>query len=187
MSNAQLHKKTGLRDSIVPASTKPLFRLIVNGSTNTTGFTAKALTQTPPTSQVLYTESMRAATFVFAAVATAAAKTVNYRITAWIPIEPSVLGGNFTLLPMVIASGQLDTGTLIATTIVAGSLVVDTITDTVARQGTIRWSPADNTPASITVDVQNALLVEVETDLGSAETSAYCWGAPVDAPLPKLA
>lgn len=175
-----LTKRTALRDSLVPASCKPQYELIVKGSTNDTGFSAPAVTRTPPTAQVLFTESMGAARFFFAGVGSAG-DTINYRIVAWVPLEPTSLSGGQTLVPIVIASGQLDLGSLVITTIVAGAKVVDTITDTIHRPGTVIWNPTDNTPASILVDVQNALILELETDLLSGATAAYAWGAPVDA------
>jgi len=185
-SNKDLQKMVATQLLRVPASRKPLFKLIVNGSVNTTGFSAQAVTQTPPAAQVLSTGGLRAAKFFFAGVG-AAGNTINYRLTAWFPIEPGALKGEWTLLPMVVASGQLDLGTLICTTIVASGKVVDTITDDVNRQGTIIWTPANDTPASIIVDCQNALLLQVETDLGTSATKAFVWGAAIDPPLPKLA
>lgn len=95
----------------------------------------------------------------------AADETVNYQIILWYDV-----GDDKDYAPVIAAKG---TFTLGATTLpvnieAANGFFADTITDTIIQTGTIIRSPADDSIASIDIDLRNAKFVLVETDLGTA-------------------
>ncbi|HUT60728.1 MAG TPA: hypothetical protein VNA25_23020 [Phycisphaerae bacterium] len=177
-------KLTGVNRSIVRGSPKPIWKMVVDKSAATTGLANPVMTRTIPTANVFDTGYVQAASFYFGGI-NADGNTVNYQIIGWVPLNPGSAGGQMLLLPIILAKGVYTLSSMVMTTLIAASFVADTITDTVDRYGTIKYSPADNTPASLILDVRNCIFLTVETDLGTGATFAYVWAAPVDAPLPN--
>ena len=163
----------------VPASSKMQMRLVLDGTTYTTALADPAVTATKPATAtasgrvVLETEHWPSARVVFGGTTTDG-HTVNYQVILWTrtvgvsPLEAWV--------PRIVAKGA---ATLSALTYVTanlgatGNLWADTITNDLGAagySGVTVYSPETNRIASLCVDIENAELLEVQVERGTAAT-----------------
>ncbi len=149
----------------------------------TDGSAPSPTTSTPTgtgSSAAIAVQEWPAIRFLIGGVGTAGT-TINYRIIGWSP-------GPGLWMPQVLASGVATLGAMVWTVTgldTAETRLADTISDTVALAGTTIRSPGDNTVADVTLRPGGCTLITVETDLGTAETSASVYWQAVDEDSPS--
>lgn len=150
--------------------------LVVDGSEDTTGLTNPVATGTQPATQVVPMGDYAALRLFFGGT-DADNETVNYQVIGWykMPFVDDGLPDLWT--PHLLAKGAFTLGASAITGVTNGKFA-DTITETLeTTRRIINPSTPDNSVAELTIDTRNALLVTIETDLGTA-ASAYAWAIP---------
>ena len=163
---------TGSNRARRPSASKDLVRLVVDGSTNGTALAAQAATATKPSSGVIETRDFGVARIFFGGT-DADLEAFNYDVTLWYPVYSD---GVTYWHPTVIAAGLATlSATALPTTIVAANgFYADTLTETVGQPGTLLRSPGSEYIASLDIELRNAYLLQVRTDLTTA-AAAYAF------------
>lgn len=155
---------------MVQTSSKQGLRKVVDGATATAAFTDIALINDPPSiaDNCFSTGEFSLARIVFGG--SGSNGTINYRIVLWYSV-----GGQAAYVPMIVATGaatlsalKYDSDGILGPT---GNRLADTITNTIVKTGTILHTPADDNLAWLEIDVRNAPFIQIETDLGTAQTA----------------
>jgi len=154
--------------------------MILDGDTNTTGFSARSCLADPPESAsgsgIVFCRGASRSRLYFGGVG--AGGTVNYRIILWYKVRnkdvdtndgiaywPEVQAlGVFTLGTKTYGSGGTGLGA-------SGNLIADTVTETMSKSGTIVFSPGDNTQGYVDVSLDNSMFMEIQTDIAATATS----------------
>ena len=146
--------------------------LIVDGATATGALANPTVaTVNKPTGNIHEINDKKAARLVMAG-SNADNETVNYQVILWFQTWPD--GADKYWTPVIVAKGAYTLGaTALATSVIAANgFIADTVTDTLAQPGSVVISPEDDSVASLTIDLRDADLIEVQTDLGTA-AAAY--------------
>ncbi len=155
------------------SASKGLGKLLIAGSTATASLTNPAIVTADPGGGDGYidTQDFPLARFRFGGSITAN-QTVDYQITAWMPVFEDGPGNGSLWLPTIVAAGRYTLGATILPTwmYAANGLMADIITETIGSGAVLR-SPADDSIATLDIPIDNAQYLLVETDVVSA-TSA---------------
>lgn len=163
------------RKSIQIATRHDLGNLIVDGSTDTTALAAPTASVKYPTlGTIIEIGTAPLMRFIFGAT-DADDETVNYQIIGWYKVAMPA-GVADTWFGVVLAKGAFTAGSLAITGITTG-FFADTITDTVTTLANDTYITLANHVAMLTVDTQNAKVLSIVTDLGTA-AKAYAWATP---------
>jgi len=128
-----------------------------------------SVTTTEPTTAVHNVSGRTMARLCFGGT-DAANETVNYQVILWFV---SWLDDTKVWTPVLAAKGAFTLGTTALPTslIAANGLFADTITETLAQPGSIARSPANDSIATLDIDLRDAELIQVETDRDTAATA----------------
>ena len=153
--------------------------LVVDASDDGDPLTNPVATATQPSSQVVPMGDYPVLRLFFGGIHGTAAdgKTFNYQVIAWyvMPFVTDAIPERW--VGHLLVKGAVTLGASVITGI-SKSGFADTITETLGNTRVIINPPtADDSVASITFGTRNAMIVTVETDLGTA-TGAYVWAVP---------
>jgi hypothetical protein len=93
--------------------------------------------------------------------------TFTYQVIAWYKVSA---GGDDAFVPVVLAAGTITLSTYVYTVTGMGAVtrrMADTITDTLAKSSQV-FSPANNTPGSLELNIRGAAGIEIQTCVGTA-------------------
>jgi len=145
------------------------YGVLISASTDTGALSNPSVTTTEPTTAVHNIDKRSMARFLFGGT-DAADETVNYQVILW---SASWLTNTKVWTPIIAAKGAFTLGdAALPTSLVAAGFFADTITETLVQPGSIARSPADDSIASLEIDLRDADVIQVETDLGTA-AAAY--------------
>ena len=145
------------------------YGVLISASTDTAALSNPSVTTTEPTTAVHNIDKRSMARLLFGGT-DAADETVNYQVILW---SASWLTNTKVWTPVIAAKGAFTLGDAsLPTSLVAVGLFADTITETLVQPGSIARSPADDSIASLEINLRDADVIQVETDLGTA-AAAY--------------
>jgi hypothetical protein len=149
------------------SQSKMRIRKLLDESTDTAALSFPAITATRPTTGAVQTDDFPNVRLFFGG-RNAADETVNYQVILWRQFDSA---SGRVWVPTIVCKGQYTLGTLVyGSEGYLGNATdgywADGITE--EKGGGVVHSPGNNEIAWMDVDVQNAEILQVETDLGTA-------------------